>query len=71
MSKFRDFTGEQLNVGDRIKLQGATDSTLPTYLLLENGRVTGFARTRVILELDQYPGREVRALPRAMQRQEG
>lgn len=66
MIEFLDFAGKPLQVGDRVKVQGATDHTLPIYLILERGCVTGFGRTRVIVELDQYPGRAVRVLPRAL-----
>lgn len=66
VTDFRDFNGEPIRIGDEIKIQGATDSNLPIYLLLEYGKVKGFGRSRVIVELDQYPDREVRVLPRAL-----
>jgi hypothetical protein len=62
----RDFTGKLIEIGDRVKIQGVSDHQLPVYLVLERGVVTGFGRTRVILALDQYPGREVRVLPRSL-----
>jgi hypothetical protein len=62
----RDFTGKPIEIGDRVKIQGASDHQVPVYLILEHGVVTGFGRTRVILALDQYPGREVRVLPRSL-----
>lgn len=62
----RDFTGQRIEIGDRVKIQGASDHTLPIYLILEHGVVVGFGRTRVILNLDQYPGREVRVLPQSL-----
>jgi hypothetical protein len=51
----RDFTGKPIEIGDRVKIQGASDHQVPVYLILEHGVVTGFGRTRVILALDQYP----------------
>lgn len=66
MATMDDFNGEPIKIGDRVKIQGATDLQIPTYLILERGTVIGLGRTRVILSLDQYPGREVRVSPRSL-----